>query len=110
MMIVPTMNSDVGRDERAPPADDVADAAGDRHDRDERDEVGVDDPGGVIEAVGQPEPEVADDRSQHRGDDREVVGSNEDREADGCQDGAWRGLAAPNRQRTGAVTHRARAS
>ena len=53
MMIVPTMNSGVRGDERAPPADDVADAAGDRHDRDERDEVGVDDPGGVIEAVGQ---------------------------------------------------------
>ena len=42
----------VGRDERAPPADDVADASGDRHDRDERDEVGVDDPRGVVEAVG----------------------------------------------------------
>ena len=79
----------VCRDERAPPADDVADAAGDRHDRDERDEVGVDDPGGVIEAVGKPQPKVADDRAQHRGDDCEVVGSNENREADGCQHGAW---------------------
>jgi hypothetical protein len=77
-------------------------------DRDERDEVGVDHPRGVVEAVGQDETEVADDRPQHRGHDREVVGGDEHAEPDDGQDqpgegspgdgrGGSRGLVTPSR-------------
>ena len=40
----------------------------------------------MLESVGKGEAEVPDDRSQHRGDDREVVGGDEDGEADDGED------------------------
>jgi hypothetical protein len=39
-----------------------------------------------VEAVGQDQPEIADDRSQHRRHDGEVVGGDEHREADDRED------------------------
>ena len=64
---------------------------GDRHHRDERDQVRVDDPGGVVEPVGQDQSEVADDRPQHGRHDGEVVGGDEHAEADRPEDRPWRG-------------------
>jgi hypothetical protein len=94
---------EVCRQERSSTADDVADPAGDRHDRDERDEVGVDDPRCVVESVGEGQSEVADDRPQHRRDDGEVVGGDEDAEADDGEDRPRRGRTrAPRRD----VSHR----
>jgi len=43
-------------------------------------------PGRVVEAVGQHQPEIADDRAQHRRDDREVVGGDEHAETDDGED------------------------
>ena len=76
----------VGAEERASSAEHVADATGDRHHGHEGDEVGVDDPGRVVEAVGQYQSEVADDRAQHRRHDGEVVGGDEHAEADDGED------------------------
>ncbi len=76
----------VGGDEGASAAEHVAEPSGDRHHRHERDQVGVDDPRCVVEPVGQHQPEVADDRAQHRGDDREVVCRDEHAEPDDRQD------------------------
>ena len=77
----------VGEHERPSAPDDVAHPPGDRHDGDEGDQVGVDDPGRVVESVGQDESEIADDRPQHRRHDGEVVGGDEDAESDGPEHG-----------------------
>src|SRR5690606_31342204 len=90
----------VGAHERAATTEHVADPAGDRHHRHERDQVRVHDPGGVVEPVGEDETEVADDRPQHRRDDGEVVGGDEHAEADDREDRS-RGWAVTARQLVG---------
>ena len=89
----------VGAEERPAPADHIAEPAGDRHDGDVRDQVRVDDPRRIVETVGQYESEVADDRSQHRRHDGQVVGGDEHTEADDRQHRTGRRLLAWSRVR-----------
>jgi hypothetical protein len=75
-------------DEHSASPEDVAEAPHERHHGHVCDQVGVHDPRRAVEAVGQRNPQIADDLAQHGGDDREVVGSYEHAEADRGQDGS----------------------
>ncbi len=69
-----------------PPAPHIAESAHERHYGHVGDEVDVDDPGGIVDAVGQHDPEIVDDRPQHRGDDGQVVGGDEDAKRNNDED------------------------
>ena len=67
----------------------VAQPTSEGHDRHEGDQVDVDNPRRVVEAIGKGQAEIVDDRPQHRRNDGQVVGGNEDGEPDGDQNRPW---------------------
>lgn len=77
-----------GTDVDSAAANEVTEAADEGHDDDIGDEIGVDNPSGIIETFGEGDVEVEDHLAEHGTDDGEVVGGDEDAEGEGEEDKA----------------------